>query len=73
MSTMIAILYFITIYLLEKLGGSTIWKPSIRGVLADYAYVVGQGCYGLVNAILRLSSLDRDYLLGGIRPHSGNT
>jgi hypothetical protein len=34
-----AILYFGSIYGLEKLGGSTLWKPWFRGVLADYAYV----------------------------------
>jgi hypothetical protein len=40
MSTMIAILYFLTIYGLERLGSSTVWKPWFRGLLADYAYVV---------------------------------
>lgn len=40
MSTMIAVLYFLTIYGLERLGSSTIWKPWFRGLLADYAYVV---------------------------------
>ncbi|GFF39868.1 putative transporter C543.05c [Aspergillus udagawae] len=38
---MIAILYFLTIYGLERLGSSTIWKPWFRGLLADYAYVIG--------------------------------
>ncbi|KAL4918736.1 HCO3 transporter family-domain-containing protein [Aspergillus aurantiobrunneus] len=38
LACMIAILYFLTIYGLEKLGASTMWKPSIRGLLADYAY-----------------------------------
>jgi hypothetical protein len=37
---MIAILYFLTIYGLERLGSSTIWKPWFRVLLADYAYVV---------------------------------
>lgn len=41
MSCMIAILYFLTIYSLEKLGNSTISWPGIRIILADYAYVVG--------------------------------
>ncbi|KAH1402579.1 hypothetical protein KXX22_002600 [Aspergillus fumigatus] len=41
MSTMIAVLYFLTIYGLERLGSSTIWKPWFRGLLADYAYVIG--------------------------------
>jgi hypothetical protein len=40
LACMIAILYFLTIYGLEKLGSSTVWKPSIRGLLADYAYPV---------------------------------
>ncbi|GIK03449.1 hypothetical protein Aspvir_007520 [Aspergillus viridinutans] len=41
MSTMVAILYFLTIYGLERLGSSTIWKPWFGGLLADYAYVIG--------------------------------
>ncbi|GIJ82159.1 hypothetical protein Asppvi_000664 [Aspergillus pseudoviridinutans] len=41
MSIIIAILYFLTIYGLERLGSSTIWKPWFRGLLADYAYVIG--------------------------------
>ncbi|ORY14885.1 anion exchange family protein [Clohesyomyces aquaticus] len=39
MSCMIAILYFGSIYGLEKLGSSTMWKPWFRGFIADYAYV----------------------------------
>ncbi|KAK8054659.1 hco3 transporter family [Apiospora phragmitis] len=39
LSCIIAILYFASIYALEKLGQSTVWKPWFRGVLADYAYV----------------------------------
>ncbi|KAF2107418.1 anion exchange family protein [Lophiotrema nucula] len=39
MSCMIAILYFGSVYGLEKLGSSTMWKPFVRGLLADYAYV----------------------------------
>jgi hypothetical protein len=27
------------VYGLEKIGGSTIWKPWIRGILADYSFV----------------------------------
>ncbi|KAJ9665602.1 hypothetical protein H2201_004294 [Coniosporium apollinis] len=38
---LIAMLYFGTIYGLEKLGGSTVFKPWFRGILADYAYVIG--------------------------------
>ncbi|KAF2738700.1 anion exchange family protein [Polyplosphaeria fusca] len=39
MSCVIAILYFGSVYSLEKLGSSTMWKPWVRGLLADYAYV----------------------------------
>ncbi|KLJ10673.1 hypothetical protein EMPG_13947 [Blastomyces silverae] len=41
LSCTVAILYFATIYALEKLGSSTIFKPSFRGFLADYAYPIG--------------------------------
>ncbi|KEQ68159.1 HCO3 transporter family protein [Aureobasidium namibiae CBS 147.97] len=41
LSTIIAILYFGTVYALEKLGGSTLWTPTVRGLLADYAYPLG--------------------------------
>lgn len=40
LSCIIGILYFATIYSLEKLGSSTIWKAEVRLILADYAYVV---------------------------------
>jgi boron transporter len=40
LSCIIAILYFASVYSLEKLGQSTLWKPWFRGILADYAYVV---------------------------------
>lgn len=39
LSCLIAILYFGSVYGLEKLGSSVIWKPWFRGILADYAYV----------------------------------
>ncbi|KAK6858093.1 hco3 transporter family [Apiospora arundinis] len=39
LSCIIAILYFASIYSLEKLGQSTVWVPWFRGILADYAYV----------------------------------
>ncbi|KAF2637271.1 HCO3 transporter family protein [Massarina eburnea CBS 473.64] len=39
MSCLIAILYFGSVYGLEKLGSSVIWKPWFRSILADYAYV----------------------------------
>ncbi|UZP38299.1 hypothetical protein NXS19_006115 [Fusarium pseudograminearum] len=29
------------LYGLEKLGSSTVWKPGVRTILADYAYVFG--------------------------------
>ena len=38
MSCTIAILYFLTIYSLETIGSSTVWRPAVRGFLADYAY-----------------------------------
>ncbi|KAI1342216.1 HCO3 transporter family-domain-containing protein [Xylariaceae sp. FL0016] len=40
MSCIIAILYFGSVYGLEKLGGSIVWKPFFRGLLADYAYPI---------------------------------
>lgn len=39
MSCMLAILYFLTVYGLEMLGNSTVFKPIFRTLLADYAYV----------------------------------
>ncbi|KAF3020289.1 hypothetical protein E8E14_013347 [Neopestalotiopsis sp. 37M] len=39
LSCIIAILYFASVYSLEKLGQSTLWNPWFRGILADYAYV----------------------------------
>ncbi|CVK85072.1 related to human band 3 anion transport protein [Fusarium mangiferae] len=41
LACLIAILYFGTVYGLEKIGSSTIWKASARTLLADYAYVFG--------------------------------
>jgi boron transporter len=40
LSCVIAILYFGTIYGLEKLGNGLLWTPATRGFLADYAYPV---------------------------------
>ncbi|RDW83374.1 putative hco3-transporter family protein [Coleophoma crateriformis] len=40
-SCMIAILYFGTIYGLEKIGAGILCKPYLRRFLADYAYVFG--------------------------------
>jgi hypothetical protein len=39
LSCLIAILYFGSVYGLEKLGSSVIWKPWVRGILADYSFV----------------------------------
>lgn len=41
MSCMIAILYFPTVYSLQKLGISTICRTWFRGLLADYAFPLG--------------------------------
>jgi hypothetical protein len=56
---MIAILYFLTIYGLEKLGVSTIWKASVRGLIADYAYPVGFCHFRYVSFLLRSPSCPR--------------
>ncbi|KAM0138971.1 hypothetical protein ACHAO1_003303 [Botrytis cinerea] len=40
LSCIIAILYFGTVYTLEKLGRGTLAKPWARGILADYAYPI---------------------------------
>lgn len=40
LACLIAILYFGTVYALENTGSSTMWRESLRGVFADYAYVV---------------------------------
>jgi hypothetical protein len=42
LSCMIALLYFGSVYALEKIGSSTIWTPLVREILANYAYVVSQ-------------------------------
>ncbi|KAG9191205.1 hypothetical protein G6011_09293 [Alternaria panax] len=39
LSIVIAICYFASVYGLEKLGGSTLFSPGIRGILADYSFV----------------------------------
>ncbi|KKY16870.1 putative hco3transporter family protein [Phaeomoniella chlamydospora] len=39
-SAMVAILFTLTVYLLEKLGQSTIFRPGIRAILGDYAYPI---------------------------------
>ncbi|KIW08388.1 uncharacterized protein PV09_01301 [Verruconis gallopava] len=40
MSVMIAILYSITVYLLEKMRRTTLFKPAVREFLSDYAYPI---------------------------------
>lgn len=40
LSCIIAILYFGTVYMLERLGSGTVARPWARGLLADYAYPV---------------------------------
>lgn len=40
LSCVIAILYFGTVYSLEKIGSGVLAKPWARGLLADYAYPV---------------------------------
>ncbi|KAI9881518.1 MAG: hypothetical protein M1830_000081 [Pleopsidium flavum] len=41
MSCLIAILYFGTIYALEAIGQSILFRPWFREILADYAYPIG--------------------------------
>jgi hypothetical protein len=67
MSCTIAILYFLTIYGLETIGSSTVWRPAFRGLLADYAYPVRSNVKAnqLPGDSLTLR-LARDYLLGRI-------
>ncbi|KAK1773631.1 putative transporter [Copromyces sp. CBS 386.78] len=39
LSCLIGVLYFASVYALERLGSSTLWMAGFRGILADYAYV----------------------------------
>ncbi|KGQ02810.1 Putative transporter [Beauveria bassiana D1-5] len=39
LACIIGILYFASVYALEKVGASTMWKGQFRGILADYSYV----------------------------------
>ncbi|KAK4244132.1 HCO3 transporter family-domain-containing protein [Corynascus novoguineensis] len=39
LSCIVAILYFASVYALERLGSSTLWRAEYRRILADYAYV----------------------------------
>ncbi|EEP80191.1 conserved hypothetical protein [Uncinocarpus reesii 1704] len=41
LSCLIGVLYFASIYALEKLGASTVLNPIVRGLLADYSYPIG--------------------------------
>jgi len=40
MACIIGILFSLTIYLLEKIRGTVLFTPQIRGFLSDYAYPV---------------------------------
>ena len=40
LSCLVAILYFGTVYILERLGSGTLARTWFRGFLADYAYPV---------------------------------
>ncbi|KAK4985276.1 hypothetical protein LTR50_006081 [Elasticomyces elasticus] len=40
LNIVIAIMFFGTVYALEKVGSSTMWKPWARGLLADYAFPI---------------------------------
>ncbi|KAI9899813.1 hypothetical protein N3K66_006274 [Trichothecium roseum] len=39
LACLVAILYFGNVYSLEKIGSSTIWNPTVRSILVDYAYL----------------------------------
>lgn len=75
LSCVIAILYFGTVYALEKLGNGVLAKPWLRGLLADYAYPVSPRPNFIVSkvwsCVLRVS-LDQHRLLGWVCPHSRN-
>ena len=52
LSCVVAILFFGTIYTLEAIGRSTLFRPWFRGILADYAYLVRLIItYGLIDYI----------------------
>ncbi|TKA51726.1 hypothetical protein B0A49_12674, partial [Cryomyces minteri] len=40
LSIIIAIMFFGTVYALVRIGNSTLWKPWVRGLLADYAFPI---------------------------------
>lgn len=67
---MIAILYFASVYGLEKLGSSTIWKAGVRGFIADYAYVVSPtlNAYSVSHDLMYTVC---NHILGRVLPHSG--
>lgn len=75
LSCLIAILYFGTIYGLEKLGNGLLWTPATRGLLADYAYPVSPVFHSLRLAysigISRLAT-DWHHILGRLRPYPRN-
>jgi hypothetical protein len=45
LGVIIAILYSITVYLLEKMRGTILFTPSVRDFLSDYAYPVSNLCF----------------------------
>lgn len=61
LACMIAVLYFLNIYELEKSGASTIWKPFFRGLLADNPYPVS--VHLLLLPASRSPFLPRPYVL----------
>lgn len=72
LSCFIAVVYFGTVYGLEKLGASTVWKPAVRGFLADYAYVVRSRPPLTIRTMLN-SDPGCNSLLGWFRPLPGST
>jgi hypothetical protein len=75
LSCMIAILYFASIYGLQKLGTSTVFRPVFRGIIADYAYVVSLDLFVFMEIRSRevwliTRNIDRNHFLGWILAHS---
>lgn len=65
LSCIIAILYFGTVYALERIGSGVLAKPWARGLLADYAYPVSLGpksrCLRKVESSAKNSSRSAPY------------
>lgn len=68
LSCVVAILYFGTVYALEKLGTGTLAKPWARGLLADYAYPVSFEIIPLIQEslkhLLRVSQISTLFWVG---------